>query len=288
MVTVSIVVITYNHELYIKQTIESILMQKVSFSIEVIIGEDYSKDSTRRICEGLIEGRTEKITLLPSSRNLGALPNLIKAINSCNGKYIALCEGDDYWTDPLKLQKQVDFLEKNLSYSLCFHNAEVKFENSNKPSQLFNKSFLKNSFNLIDAIELKTWYVPTPSIMIRREMLEFPTWLNYVQQGDKALQLILATKGDFHYIDEVMCVYRKHPTSIGAQTPETLTKVRQIQMYSYFNVYTNFIYNGSVNTKIDHFRNELEKSIMIEKQIKLKTILFNFYIHYIRKFLKFY
>jgi len=112
---VSIICITYNHEPYIAEAIEGVLMQKCSFPIELVIGEDCSTDNTRKICEEYAN-KSELIKLLPTETNLGMMPNFIRTLQSCTGKYIAMCEGDDYWTDPLKLQKQVDFLEANAEY----------------------------------------------------------------------------------------------------------------------------------------------------------------------------
>lgn len=117
----SIVTITYNHEPYIAKTIEGVLMQQVNFPIEYIIAEDCSTDDTRKICEEYVAKYPDLINLLPSEHNLGAKENEYRAMKIAKGKYIAFCEGDDYWTDPLKLQKQVDFLESHPDYSVTFH-----------------------------------------------------------------------------------------------------------------------------------------------------------------------
>lgn len=118
-VLVSVFMITYNHENYIEHAIEGVLMQKTSFPIELIIGEDCSTDNTRKIVREY-EGRyTEIIKAQYPEKNRGMNNNFLTVLQSARGKYIALCEGDDYWTDPLKLQKQVDFLEANPEYSLC-------------------------------------------------------------------------------------------------------------------------------------------------------------------------
>jgi len=120
--------ITYNHERYISEAIDGILMQECDFEYELVIGEDYSTDNTRKICEQYAAKYPNKIKLLQSVNNWGMNSNFIRTVKECNSKYIALCEGDDYWTDPLKLQKQVDFLEKNKEYSLCFHRAKKNIE----------------------------------------------------------------------------------------------------------------------------------------------------------------
>jgi len=122
---VSVCMITYNHENFIKDAIEGILMQKTSFPIELIIGEDCSTDNTRKIVKDYEEKYPEIIFAQYSEKNLGMINNFLNVLQAARGKYIALCEGDDYWTDPLKLQKQVDFLEANPEYVICANRTKV-------------------------------------------------------------------------------------------------------------------------------------------------------------------
>ena len=118
---VSVVTITYNHEPFIAKTIEGVLMQQVGFPIEYIIAEDCSTDGTRKICEEYAAKYPDLIRLIVSDMNVGPGENERRAYAAARGKYIAYCEGDDYWTDPLKLQKQFDFMEAHPEYSVCFH-----------------------------------------------------------------------------------------------------------------------------------------------------------------------
>ena len=117
----TVVTITYNHEQHIRQCIEGVLAQKTSFPIEFIIADDCSTDGTRAICEEYAKKLPDIIRLVSSSANVGAVENEQRALLAAKGKYIATCEGDDYWTDTLKLQKQVDFLESHPDFSVCFH-----------------------------------------------------------------------------------------------------------------------------------------------------------------------
>ena len=126
----SIVTITYNHESFIAKTVEGVLMQQVNFPIEFIIAEDCSTDGTRAICERYAQQYPELIRLITSDSNVGAVENERRAMLAACGKYIAFCEGDDYWTDPLKLQKQVDFLEAHPEYSVTFHRYKIYTQNS--------------------------------------------------------------------------------------------------------------------------------------------------------------
>jgi len=118
---VSVCMITYNHEPFIRQCIDGVLMQKTNFPFFLVIGEDYSTDNTRGVCEDYFHLYPQQIKLLPSDRNLGIIPNFIRTIEACDSKYIAFCEGDDYWTDPLKLQKQVDFFGRESGFWVGSH-----------------------------------------------------------------------------------------------------------------------------------------------------------------------
>ena len=128
-VKVSVAMITYNHERFIAQSIEGVLMQQTDFAVELVIGEDCSTDGTRAIVRRYGERHPERIRLLLPERNLGADANLAAVLKACRGQYVALLEGDDYWTDPTKLQKQVDFLEEHPDYVLCHHDAVIVDEN---------------------------------------------------------------------------------------------------------------------------------------------------------------
>ena len=110
---VSVLCITYNQEKFIAQTIESFLKQEINFSYEIVLSDDCSTDSTLEICKRYLKLNPGSIRILETEKNIGAQKNWYKAYNACNGKYIAVCEGDDYWTDPYKLQKQFN--------SICFH-----------------------------------------------------------------------------------------------------------------------------------------------------------------------
>lgn len=116
--------ITYGHENYIREAIEGVLMQQIDFSVELIIANDCSPDNTDIIVNDIIATNKSTIEIVykKHDKNIGMMANFIFALNLAKGKYVALCDGDDYWTDPLKLQKQVDFLEENQDYSIIGHN----------------------------------------------------------------------------------------------------------------------------------------------------------------------
>ncbi|MCK6693098.1 MAG: glycosyltransferase [Thermoanaerobaculia bacterium] len=122
---VSVCMAAYNHEKFIAKAIESVLMQETGFHVELVIGEDCSKDSTRAICEKYAAQYPDRIRLLPSDVNWGMSKNGIRILNSCRGKYIAILDGDDFWSDPHKLRDQVQFLEQNPDYGLIYTDVDA-------------------------------------------------------------------------------------------------------------------------------------------------------------------
>src|SRR5664280_1048957 len=135
---VSVNMITYNHESYIVKAIEGVLKQKCNFKIELIIGEDCSTDNTAEIVKIYAQKYPEIIKARCNVLNMGMMTNAVKNLSECAGKYVAICEGDDYWTDPYKLQKQVDFLEANTDFVISHHNMKVIYEKSNREPHLSN------------------------------------------------------------------------------------------------------------------------------------------------------
>lgn len=205
----SVAVITYNHEKYIAQMIEGVLCQKTNFSFELIIGEDNSTDKTREICLSYQEKYPEIVKILCPERNLGAHENFVVTFNECQGKYTAICEGDDYWTDESKLQKQVDFLEANPDYAICFHNVKVIYEDENRQPHSVHETPPKDTSDFEDLA--KENFIPTVSSVFRTNLFEgYPNWYYEMALGDWILHLLVAQHGKIKYLDETMGVYRIH------------------------------------------------------------------------------
>jgi len=208
-VLVSVCTITYNHEDYIDHALKGAIAQKTDFDYEIVVGEDCSVDRTRTIVDKYAIKYPAFIKVITSEKNLGAIPNFIRTLNACQGKYIALCEGDDYWTDPLKLQKQVDFLEANHDFAICFHNARKLIQETGDDSRLFFNNPPKDVFTIMDIIEKN--FIPTLTCVYRNKLFkEFPDWYYDAFPGDWPLHILNAQFGKIKYIDEIMGVYRIH------------------------------------------------------------------------------
>lgn len=221
----SVCMITYNHEQYIKEAIEGVLSQIVDFEIELIVADDCSPDHTKKVVEELIQNHPNGnwIKYTRHSENKGMRLNFSWALQQCKGKYIAVCEGDDYWTDPLKLQKQVGFLEQTPGYSACFHQTIIVHQDLNyNKVDLFSKGLMKNRFTFDDVIE--RWFISTCSLLFVNFLKDNPNHL-YLSSplffSDRPLEAFLAKMGDFYFIDDVMSCYRDHSqgiTKIGNQS----------------------------------------------------------------------
>ena len=211
---VSVVMITYCHDKFIGKAIESILNQKLDYELELIIADDSSPDKTESIVTGIMESH-EKSSVIKYFRhnvNKGMMSNFAWALSQAKGSYIAICEGDDYWTDNEKLNKQVSFLARNIAFSFCFHS--VKVTGSSKDYEYHFRIPRKSVLYIYDIIFRH--YIPTCSIVFRKEFLPetFPSWFENSIVGDIPLEIILASKGPVKYIDQSMAVYRKHANGI--------------------------------------------------------------------------
>jgi glycosyltransferase involved in cell wall biosynthesis len=219
-VKVTVCLITYNHAPFIAQAIESVLMQQTSFEFELLIGEDDSPDGTRQIVTGYQAKYPGRIRLFLNDRKnviyVNGKPtgqwNFANNIRNSRGEYIALLDGDDYWTSPLKLQKQVDFLDHNRDCALCFHNVRILDEADPARQELHHTSPMRAKYGIEDV--LRGNFMHTCSVMFRSRLFgDFPAWFFKCPMGDWPLHVLNAQHGRIGYLDEVMAVYRKHGQS---------------------------------------------------------------------------
>lgn len=241
---VSVVMITYGHEKFIEEAINGVLMQECSFGVELIIANDCSPDNTDEVVRNIIKyhRRGHWIKYICHEKNIGMMPNSMFVLNEAKSKYIALCEGDDYWTDPVKLQKQVDFLESNPSYVMACHSInELKNAVLHKADWRCDKN--KAKYKLEDY--LYELFFHTSSVVYRNVTL--PTYINSTKilNGDYAVFSFILTKGKLYYFNEVMSVYRKHDGGITkSDLHKKNHKVLESKNYIFenLNAITNFIY----------------------------------------------
>ncbi|WP_026997759.1 glycosyltransferase family 2 protein [Flectobacillus major] len=214
MIKVSVIVHTYNHEKFIRQTLDSIVNQVVNFDFEVIVGDDASPDTTPQIIREYQAKYPHLIKPLLHEKNLGGFGknNTLSTLAASKGQYIAAMDGDDYWTSPHKLQKQVDFLDANPDFVACFHNALIHFEDGSHPDHYVNDEHQKVVTTVEDLVgEDEVWYMATSAVMFRNGIItEYPQWFHESKSGDIPRYILLGKHGKFYYINEVMSVYRKN------------------------------------------------------------------------------
>jgi glycosyltransferase involved in cell wall biosynthesis len=213
-VKLSVSLITYNQKKYIKQAIEGVLQQKTNFAYELIIGDDCSADGTRDILINYQNKHPELIHLILHPKKNEGIPgkvNFLSTLNAATGKYIALLDGDDYWMDKNKLQKQVDFLEAHPGYAICCHRIYIK-KDDQKP-KLHKDEFMPSTEATYD-IEMMAKLgnlVATPSVVYRNKLFSsLPAWFDQSPIGDYVLHMMNAQYGKIKYFPEPMAVYRQH------------------------------------------------------------------------------
>jgi glycosyltransferase involved in cell wall biosynthesis len=232
---VSVLITTYNQENLITQTVDSVLMQIVDFDYEIVIGEDASSDRTREIVMELARQHPEKIRVLlrdpevaNRERHLAGKMNFLQSLQSCRGEYIAILDGDDYFTSPHKLQKQVDFLEAHPECMICFHNVRAVYADDSEGGENLCREDQKE----ITDIEQLLWgnFIPSCSIMHRREpVLELPDWFFTAKVGDWPLNIFRAQFGKIGYLNEVLSAYRVHAAgawSLGKRSRQLIISMK--------------------------------------------------------------
>jgi len=236
---VSVCTITYKHASFIKDTIEGVLLQEVNFPIEFIIADDNSPDDTAEIVKHYQENHPKGhwINYTKHDDNKGMMENFIWALKECKGKYIALCEGDDYWTDPLKLQQQVDFLESNADYVACFHDAMVINE---KELVIRENKFSKINLHDYNFEALKSGRViPTLTNVFRNVIADIPEEFSQSGLGDKFLSSFLGNYGNAKYLKGIKpAVYRVGNHGIWSQqnyvSKKKLNLMTVYQLWRYY------------------------------------------------------
>lgn len=219
---VAIDCITYNHGKFIRDTLEGFVMQRTDFPFVAIVHDDASTDGTADIIREYAERYPDIIKPILETENLyskgdDSLGRVMReAIDASGAKYVALCEGDDYWTDPLKLQKQIDFMEANPDYSMCFHNAIEHWENGLVPDAPKNQNLDDGDFSGIDIYN--SYIVPTASIMVRNSVIKNRKYLKACNSrkfafGDLLICLSASDLGKIRYSKEMGSVYRRHENS---------------------------------------------------------------------------
>lgn len=210
---VSVCVITYNHELYIAQCLQSIIDQRCKFNFELVIRDDCSHDGTIEIIRSFQVKYPTIIKLLSAEKNIGTNKNILAVFSAARGKYLALCEGDDYWLDTKKLEKQVTVMESQPELTFTAHPCWIHDKDG-----LTKPAYIKSANNLAitcnDVLEVSGQFAPTASYMFRRELVDYlPSWFKDAPVGDFFIEMYAIAMGRGLYLPDPMSVYRTFSTN---------------------------------------------------------------------------
>lgn len=208
----SVFVVTYNQEQYIRQCLESIAMQKVNFDYEVVVGDDCSTDGTVAICDEFAD-KYPQMHIYHHPKNIGLLKNWEFVMNKCKGEYIALIEGDDYWIDEYKLQRQVDWLDAHPDYTLTFTRAEIKYENGAKIGQEAKLVHLREGEYRVDDI-CSDFYVLSSSAVVRN-VLQPVYYSDKLLYADTYTFIELCKRGNAYCLGIPTVMYRIHTQNLS-------------------------------------------------------------------------
>lgn len=270
----SVCVRTYNQAAFISQGLDSVLAQKTTFSYEIIVSDDCSKDGTVEILKAYQQNYPQKIRLVIGDTNVGGPLNFKRVIEASQAKYLAFLDGDDYYTDVYKLQKQVDFLESNPQYAACFHN--VFNQSGDKFVSLFMPLDFKSVHTAEDVIS-KKWFLPIHSVVLRRHLISFPDWYEKVMNDDYVVNLSVAMHGPYYYMPDVMAVYRHHDSNISNQYSNLILIDTQLKtiLEGFKSIYPAE-YEKCFDNKIAFYENEIcrlemDRKFPWRKWLRIKT-----------------
>ena len=228
---VSVLMICYNQEEYIGKAIRSVMRQKTTFPVELIIHDDCSIDRTGEICKEYANLYPDRICYVRNEKNVGLEENFIRAYRLTKGKYIAICEGDDYWLGRKKLQRQVDVMEAHPEYAICFHRTLNYYMRDNSKSLT---AYERPAVTTIYDLARKN-YISNVSCLYRKQPFDLPEWTSEVRTYDYAMHLLNACYGKIVFLPQVMAVYRIHGRSVWSESGaekryEIALKVRECVM----------------------------------------------------------
>jgi len=251
---VSICCLTYNHETYIKQCLDGFLMQKTNFPFEILIHDDASVDNTQNIIKNYELKHSDIIKPIYQKENQyskGIGVSRVYQFPRAKGKYIAMCEGDDYWIDPYKLQKQVDFLETHPEYVFSFHDSIILNQRTGEKRMRIGDRQIENTVDLKSLIIQNN--IPTASIVFRNflDYAQLPDWIGKISKGDYGLCVLLAEEGPGKYLPEAMSVYRIHEGGVWSSKGFEFTHSANIIFYKYLlDYFTDSEIRQAIRTKM--------------------------------------
>ncbi|HVX25469.1 MAG TPA: glycosyltransferase [Parafilimonas sp.] len=263
VIVIAVYMVTYNHENCISQAIERVINQKTKYSFKLFIGEDCSTDATKEICLSYQKAYPELIEVISTTTN-NLKQNVNNIFDKCfnsSAKYIAMCEGDDYWTDENKLQRQVDFLEANPDYSICFSGYEILNEFNNTRS---THTLTQHSIDIETMIAGNSY--STATVVFKAEFFKpVPSWFSEMVFGDWSLYLAVmhASKKKAYCLNDITAVYRIHAGGIHGSSHASTEKLVKAykQHIDFYRAIKENLFKTSYSELIDNCIKERKKII---------------------------
>lgn len=246
---VSVLIKAYNHEPFIARAIDSALQQRTDFAYEIVVGEDCSTDGTRGVLQHLRDTYPDRIRLLLRERNLGNIRNLTDTLQVCRGEYVALLDGDDYWTSAVKLQQQVAYLDAHPDFSSCAHNAVVVDATAEAELGTYRPPHRSHAITLRRMLISDP--VPTSSVMFRRGLCgEFPAWYYTIMMGDWPLLVLNLRHGNMWYDSQVAAAHRVHAGGLWSGAEPARRRRARIEIYERLNEELGFAHDRLIRGRI--------------------------------------
>lgn len=253
--------LAYNTGRFIDKAIESVISQETNFDLEIVIAEDKSTDNTRQRAEFYKLKYPDKIKLILNTENLGLSKNYITAFKSCSAEYIAILDSDDYWCDPNKLQRQVDFLDNNRDYGMVYTDFKV-INDTGEEVEWEEEKYLRQQFSsgdLFFKLLRESAFIPALTACFRKELIaeeleKSDLWFF----EDWWLWMRIAMKSKFYFMDSRTACYRLHPSNITKTRVENKKKAREYKRKAYNIIYSNVTYfNLTNNQKLNQSESDL-------------------------------
>jgi glycosyltransferase involved in cell wall biosynthesis len=228
----SVAIITYKHEAFIEQCLEGVISQETGFGFEVVIGDDCSPDNTRTRIKRVTAKHQREVRVLERPDNIGAAKNLLEVFGACQGKYVALLEGDDYWVSTRKLERQVAFLEAHPECAMCFSRSDwIQEGGPETRTGSYPVPPLGSCYGLDDLLREGN-FIATATAVYRREVLtRLPDWYVTMKIGDFPLHVLAATTGQVGFVPEVTAVHRRHAGGMWSGVQEIRRLQGSVTMY---------------------------------------------------------
>ncbi|MEN6426523.1 MAG: glycosyltransferase [Phycisphaerales bacterium] len=221
-IKVSALILTYNHERFIGEAIEGVLMQKTDFPYELVITEDCSTDGTRDVIRRYCQKYPDRVRVLLNRHNIGPHRTIVRGYQACRGRYVTCMDGDDYWSSPDKLQRQADLLDRHSDCAMCFHSVTPLRDDEPQGSTPWRPRKVQETYTLADILDCN--FIAACSVMYRKGVFsEHPSWFFLLPVGDWTQHIAHAQHGKIGYIDEPMAVYRMHPGGVHSLRPREQT-----------------------------------------------------------------